>query len=108
MIEKACNYFEAFSNKDLDTLTELYSEDVSLADWEPLFFDGKEQVLKSNKTLFESVEFINITVKRIGLNDKNVFAEIDILINNTIQLFVVDILEFDEFNQIKSIRAYKR
>ena len=33
---------------------------------------------------------------------------IDILINNTIQLFVVDILEFDEFNQIKSIRAYKR
>ena len=108
MIEKACNYFEAFSNKDLDTLTKLYSEDVSLADWEPLFFDGKEQVLKANKTLFESVEFINITVKRIGLNDKNVFAEIDILINNTIQLFVVDILEFDQDQKIKSIRAYKR
>ena len=108
MIEIACNYFEAFSNKDLDTLIKLYSEDVTLADWEPLFFDGKNSVLEANKNLFGSVDSLNIVVKRIGLNDKNVFAEIDILINNTIQLFVVDILEFDEFNQIKSIRAYKR
>jgi ketosteroid isomerase-like protein len=108
MIEKACNYFEAFSNKDLDTLTELYSEDVTLADWEPLFFDGKEQVLDANKTLFESVESVNIVVKRIGSNDKNVFAEIDILINCNTQLFVVDILEFDQDQKIKSIRAYKR
>jgi ketosteroid isomerase-like protein len=108
MIEKACNYFEAFSSKDLDTLTKLYSEDVTLADWKPLFFDGKEQVLDANKTLFESVESVNIVVKRIGSNDKNVFAEIDILINDTTQLFVVDILEFDQNQKIKSIRAYKR
>lgn len=108
MIEKACNYFEAFSNKDLDTLTELYSEDVSLADWEPLFFDGKNDVLQANKTLFESVDSLNIVVKRIGSNDKNVFAEIDISINGTVQVFVVDILEFDEEQKIKSIRAYKR
>lgn len=108
MIEIACNYFEAFSNKDLEKLSQIYSEDVSLADWEPLFFDGKNSVLEANKNLFDSVDSLNIVVKRIGLNDKNVFAEIDILINNTIQLFVVDILEFDEFNQIKSIRAYKR
>jgi len=108
MIEKACNYFEAFSNKDLDTLTELYSEDVTLADWEPFFFDGKEQVLDANKTLFESLESVNIVVKRIGSNDKNVFAEIDILINDATQLFVVDILEFDQNQKIKSIRAYKR
>ncbi len=108
MIEIACNYFEAFSNKDLKTLSELYSDDVSLADWEPLFFDGKESVLGANKNLFDSVESVNIVVKRIGSNDKNVFAEIDILINNITQLFVVDILEFNQDNKIKSIRAYKR
>ena len=108
MIEKACDYFEAFSNKDLEKLSELYSDDVSLADWEPLFFDGKESVLSANKNLFNSVQSVNILVKRIGSNDKNVFAEIDILINENIQLFVVDILEFDEDNKIKSIRAYKR
>jgi hypothetical protein len=108
MIEKACNYFEAFSNKDLEKLSELYSDDVTLADWEPLFFDGKEQVLSANKNLFDSVQSVNILVKRIGSNDKNVFAEIDILINSNTQLFVVDILEFDEDNKIKSIRAYKR
>ena len=108
MIEIACNYFEAFSNKDLEKLSQIYSEDVSLADWEPLFFDGKNSVLEANKNLFDSVDSLNIVVKRIGLNDKNVFAEIDILINNTIQLFVVDILEFDQDQKIKSIRAYKR
>jgi steroid delta-isomerase len=107
MIEKACNYFEAFSNKDLDKLAELYSDDVTLADWEPLFFDGKESVLDANKKLFDAVDSLSIIVKRIGTNNKNVFAEIDILINN-MQLFVVDILEFDEDNKIKSIRAYKR
>jgi hypothetical protein len=37
-----------------------------------------------------------------------VFAEIDILINCNTQLFVVDILEFDQDQKIKSIRAYKR
>jgi hypothetical protein len=108
MIEIACNYFEAFSNKDLEKLSQIYSDNVSLADWEPIFFDGKNSVLEANKNLFDSVDSVNIIVKRIGLNDKNLFAEIDISINNTIQLFVVDILEFDEFNQIKSIRAYKR
>jgi len=108
MIEKACNYFEAFSSKDLDKLSELYSKDVTLADWDPLFFDGKEEVLNANKTLFDSVESVNITVKKIGSNDKNVFAEIDILINCNTQLFVVDILEFDQDQKIKSIRAYKR
>jgi steroid delta-isomerase len=108
MIELACNYFEAFSNKDLDKLTELYSEVVTLADWEPLFFDGKESVLSANKTLFDSVQSVNILVKRIGSNDKNVFAEIDILINGDTQLFVVDILRFNEDGKINSIRAYKR
>jgi ketosteroid isomerase-like protein len=108
MIEKACNYFEAFSSKDLDKLSELYSKDVTLADWDPLFFDGKEEVLNANKTLFDSVESVNITVKKIGSNDKNVFAEIDILINCNTQLFVVDILEFDQDQKIKSIRAYKK
>lgn len=108
MIELACNYFEAFSNKDLEKLTELYSEDVTLADWEPLFFDGKESVLSANKTLFDSVQSVNILVKRIGSNDKNVFAEIDILINGDTQLFVVDILGFDEDGKINCIRAYKR
>jgi hypothetical protein len=108
MIEKACDYFEAFSNKDLEKLSDLYSDDVTLADWEPLFFDGKESVLSANKNLFDSVQSVNILVKRIGSNDKNVFSEIDILINENMQLFVVDILGFDQDNKINSIRAYKR
>lgn len=108
MIEKACDYFQAFSEKDLDKLSNLYAESVSLSDWEPLFFDGKESVLKANKDLFDSVETINILIKRIGSNSNNVFAEIDILINGDTQLFVVDVLEFDHENKIKSIRAYKK
>lgn len=108
MIEQACIYFEAFSNKNLEKLSELYAENVTLSDWEPLFFDGKQSVLNANKSLFESVNSVNITLKRIGNNSNTIFAEIDILINNDTQLFVVDILEFDTNNKIKSIRAYKK
>ena len=108
MIEQACIYFEAFSNKNLQKLSELYAENVTLSDWEPLFFDGKQSVLYANKSLFESIESINIIVKRIGSNSNNVFAEIDILIDKNTHLYVVDILEFDKDNRIKSIRAYKK
>lgn len=108
MIEQACIYFEAFSNKDLEKLSDLYADNVTLSDWEPLFFDSKEQVLKANKELFDSVNSVNIKLKRIGSNSNTVFAEIDILINEDTNLYVVDILGFDEQNKIKSIRAYKK
>lgn len=108
MIEQACIYFQTFSNKDLENLSKLYSDDVTLSDWEPVFYEGKENVLYANKLLFDSVNSIDIIVKRIGNNSNTVFAEIDILINDDTQLFVVDILEFDTNNKIKSIRAYKK
>ena len=108
MIEQACIYFEAFSNKNLEKLSELYADNVTLSDWSPLFYDGKENVLDANKNLFDSVDSVQITLKRFGINTHTVFAEIDILINDDTQLFVVDILEYDKDNKIKSIRAYKK
>ncbi len=32
--EKLENYFKAFSNKDVDALSQMFSEDVTLIDWE--------------------------------------------------------------------------
>ena len=37
-----------------------------------------------------------------------VIAEIRVIINNTIVAPVVDVIDFDEDNKIKRIRAYKR
>ena len=107
MIEKACIYFDAFSDKDLDKLSEVYSEDVVLTDWD-IHFEGKNDVLEANKNLFDSLDSINIKVTNIGQNEHNVFAEIDILINDDLLLHVVDVLSFNSDSKIKSIRAYKR
>ena len=107
MIEKACIYFETFSNKDLEKLAEIYSDDVVLTDWD-IHFEGKNDVLKANKNLFDSLDTINIKVANIGQNEHYIFAEIDITINKDLILHVVDVLEFDLQHKIKSIRAYKR
>mgnify|MGYP003335366686 CR=1 FL=1 len=45
MIEKACIYFEAFSNKDLEKLADIYTDDVVLTDWD-IHFEGKNDVLE--------------------------------------------------------------
>ena len=57
--EIALNYFSAFSNKDLEGLSEVLSDDVSLKDWE-MRADGKEAVLAASKNIFDAVNKIEI------------------------------------------------
>ena len=113
----ASEYFKAFSNKQIGVLNNMFSQDVTLKDWELNLF-GKEAVLKANKNIFDTVDSIEVKVvnlfvvgeKVIGdnVNDKNtVIGELEITINHIDILLVVDIIEFDDNGKIISIRAYK-
>ena len=97
-------YFEAFNNKDLDTLSTLYSNDVRLIDWD-IDIEGKEEVINANKCLFyldftlelnKTYEIENIT-----------FNEITITIGEDV-LEIMDVIAFNENYQIENITAYKR
>ena len=103
------SYFEAFSNKNLDALTTMFDDHVSLRDWE-ISASGKTAVLSANKNIFDSVESITVTPIRLYQDDNVVAAEISIDVYDndgiTTVLKVVDVIEFAG-DKIRSIRAYK-
>jgi hypothetical protein len=100
-------YFQSFCKKDTASLEVLFSDNIILTDWEVQIV-GKDNILKFNQNFFNSVNEIRIDVDKVAVGLDTVIAEIKIIINNNISVAVVDVIEFDQDNKIKQIRAYKR
>lgn len=108
MKETLIKYFETFSNKDIEGLSKMFSDEVTLVDWD-ISESGIENVINANKNIFKSVETINVIPLKYYSNDDGSYAvEISILINGTETLDVVDVISFDQNGLINSIKAYKK
>lgn len=112
-------YFNAFNNKDIDTLEKMFDKDVTLKDWD-LSAEGILSVCRANEQIFNSVlritcipeeilidgnmvcAILTIEVITEGTNPINDFAE------NHETLKVVDVFELSNDLKIKSISAYKQ
>ena len=111
-IEHSCRknllrkYFYFFSKKDITNLSNLFHPKIKLVDWE-IYSEGIDEVIKSNNNIFSSVDTIKVEVLDILNRGLSYFCVIEITINNTQKLDVIDIIEFDEYSKIISIRAYK-
>ena len=115
--EKSMEYFEAFNKQDLDELREMFSDDITLKDWE-VSASGIDEVLEEISKIFSSVDSISITPTMVyeGLDkflmgplgvEGTTVIQLEVLVNDKENLSVVDILEFDSDYKIKSIKAYK-
>jgi len=105
-LKKICNiYFARFSNKDIDKLAVMFDDDVSLRDWE-ISASGKDNVIKANQKIFDSVDTIQVTPLVMYSEDDVVVAELEILVDNKVKLYVTDVITFTG-DKISSIRAYK-
>lgn len=102
--KKTQEYFEAFSNKDIRTLSQLYSPNVHLVDWD-IDVMGREEVLNANSELF-NLDF-TLDVHSIYHSGEKTFNEIRITIGETV-LEIMDVITFNETYQITNITAYKR
>jgi ketosteroid isomerase-like protein len=111
MKDKVLAYFEAFSNKNLESLSNMYAEDVSLVDWDVTLY-GKDDVLRSNKELFDKMSVIEIKSYEplIYASNNALACEIEIKLvdkgGSITFLGVVDVVEFNEEGKILQIRAY--
>lgn len=106
--EKVLKYFQYFSNKDIDSLSKMFSEDIRLVDWE-IAETGKEEVIKANQKIFDSVETIQVKPLYFYYDGEDSFAvEILIVVNEKEFLEVVDVIRFNEDGLIDSVKAYKR
>ncbi len=102
----ANEYFKAFSNKEIDTLSKLYSEEVNLRDWK-VDINGLENVLNANKETFRKLPNIKINLISIASTNNKVFSEIIIDLDDSSSIQVVDIIEFDSKLKIRKVKAYK-
>ena len=110
LVDKALTYFKTFSNKDSEGLISMFSNTVYLRDWD-ITAEGIDEVLNANTRIFDVVDTIVATHIRVwdflSQEDNVVVAELEIVVNKETKLLVTDILEFDDDDKIKAIRAYK-
>lgn len=105
--ESVLKYFETFSNKDMDELEKMFSDDIVLIDWN-FYSVGKADVVKDFETIFRDVDTIQVTpVKFYSHSDNDYAVQIKILVGGQDTLEVIDTLKFNDDGLIKYIEAYK-
>ena len=105
-LQKILDYFKAFNEKDLETLSELYSEDVTLKDWMGRW-ETKPMVLGENQKLFTSQPHLSITLNRIENKSNTSYCYISIGLEDT-KLEVLDCIYFNKGGKISHIEAILR
>jgi hypothetical protein len=104
--ESAFKYFRAFAEKDINSLRVMLAPAVSLRDWD-INADGLDAVIAANLNIFNAVKTIAVMPINVFLDGNTVVAELNIEIDGTEPVKVVDILVFDRDGKICAIRAYK-
>lgn len=99
------DYLRRYAAKDLDGIAAMFSEDVTLRDWN-LSVKGRDAAIAETRKNFESVASIHIEVLRLLENENSVAGELRILVDGHIELFVVDVLDFDAEGRITAICAF--
>lgn len=97
-------YIEAFDSRDLERCTELFSENFALEDSVVKRIEGKGNVLKAIKGIFDSCEKLSFTAKNIYIDNQTTIIEFVLKLDDTI-LTGTDILEWED-NKMKELRAY--
>lgn len=103
VIIKTNEYFEAIASKDLAGLSEMYSDKISLVDWNGSWF-RPDKVLEANEQLFQN-DFELKVLDTVQFDNKT-FNTIVIKIDNEI-VEIMDVITFDDNFKILSIKAYK-
>jgi len=105
-IENLCRaYFEAFSQKQLDVLEDMYASDIKLMDWE-ILVNGRSNVLDANKGLFEKVGTLDIRLNDIFVFENTAACRISICIDGETNLKVLDLISWSPEDKILEIDAY--
>lgn len=99
-------YLNAYQAKDLKAIASMLADDVLLRDWN-ISVSGKTAALAETERNFAAAGQLEINVLMVYEAADGAAAELQILVNGTADLRVVDALSFDAQGKITAIRAYK-
>lgn len=97
-------YIEAFNSKDLEKCAKLFTEAFALEDPVVKRIEGKEEVLKAIKGIFDSCTTLDFSAKNIYQDNQTTIIEFTLKLDDTV-LIGTDIIEWQD-NKMKELRAY--
>jgi hypothetical protein len=104
--EKTRRYFDLYSSKDLETLSNMFDEKVRFQDGD-IIVTGKSAVIEAIKNVFDNVTSVSVIPIHIYQEHRNVFAELDVLVNDEQRMSAVHVITYTGDKLINSIRSYK-
>lgn len=105
MLKELTNkYIEFFNSKDLEKCGELFMEDFALEDPVIKRIEGKTEVLKAIKGIFDSSNTLEFSAKNIYQDNQTTIIEFILKLDDTV-LTGTDIIEWEN-NKMKELRAY--
>ena len=104
--ELAISYLRMYASKNLVAIEPMFDNNIILRDWK-IRVIGKDRALEETHKNFDAVDTLDIEVLHIYSNNDTVAAELKIVIDKIEELYVVDVITFNEEGKITSIRAYK-
>ncbi len=122
-VDKAKRFLSAICAKDLDTMSDLFAEDIEFRAWH-IDVKGKDAAILANKTHLDLVHETKIKINNTAYKDKYIVIECELThsyIYNVADVFdsiprekgtvttadLVYIIEFNNNGKIKAIRSYK-
>lgn len=99
-------YLHHYAARDLAPIEEMLAPDVHLRDW-TISVHGKQAVLDETARNFAASRSIDIDVRALYESSDSVAGELRILVDDAIELFVVDVVTFDDTGLVTAIRSYR-
>ncbi|WP_374401730.1 nuclear transport factor 2 family protein [Niveibacterium sp.] len=104
-LDRFRTYLAAYERKDLAAIGDMFTDGVHLRDWK-ISVRGKHAALAETAKNFEAARSIEIDTLSTQESVDTVAGELRILVDGEIELFVIDVVDFDESGHILAIRAY--
>ncbi len=104
-VEVFIQYLSAYEQKDLERVSDMFADNISLRDWK-ISVKGKRLAVDETRKNFENADSLEIDVLSTMANEKMVSGELKIVVDKSETLFVVDVLTFNENGKITAIHAY--
>ena len=99
-------YLRHYADKNLAAISDMLAAEIHLRDWN-ISVHGHAAALRETAQNFAEADSLEIRVLALYEKADTVAGELHIIVNKTIELYVVDVITFDAQGKITAIRSYK-
>jgi ketosteroid isomerase-like protein len=100
------HFLNCYAKKDIHGISQMLADDVTLRDWN-ISVHGRAEVEAATQQNFRDAESIEIDVLHVYESQDAVVGELKIVVDRTIELYIVDVIQFDSASKLNAIRSYK-